>query len=300
MAFQTFDELIRFARERQTKKTVAAVCPDDPATLQAIYDCQQQGLLRALLIGEEAKIRSLWLALGGKTAELEIIDAKDKTLAAARAVAEIRAGRADFLMKGNLDTAVLLKAVVDKEKGLRSGKLISHLAFLQIPGYHKLIVLTDSGMVLKPDLTQKKAILLNAVLALQALGYTCPKVGVLAAIEKVNPSMPETIDAAALTAMNRSGELPDCWVEGPISYDLLMSRDIAEKKGYSSPVVEDADIMLVSDLTSGNLLGKALTVSAHAQMAGLIVGASVPIALTSRGSHLTEKLNSLILAAICC
>ncbi|MCE5196410.1 MAG: bifunctional enoyl-CoA hydratase/phosphate acetyltransferase [Negativicutes bacterium] len=300
MAFQTFDQLIRFALERQTQKTVAAVCPDDPATLQALFDCQQQGLLRVLFVGEQEKIRRLWLALGGKTAEIEIIDTADKTLAAERAVAEIRAGRADFLMKGNLETAVLLKAVVDKAKGLRSGQLISHLAFLQIPGYPKLIVLTDSGMVLKPDLSQKKAILLNAVLTLQSLGYPCPKVGILAAVEKVNPSMPETLDAAALTAMNRSGELPGCWVEGPISYDLLISREIAEKKGYSSPIVGDADIMLVSDMTSGNLLGKALTVSAHAEMAGLIVGASVPIALTSRGSHRTEKRNSLILAAICC
>ncbi|HZW49302.1 MAG TPA: bifunctional enoyl-CoA hydratase/phosphate acetyltransferase [Bacillota bacterium] len=300
MAFHTFTELIHFAASGQTKKTVAAVCPDDSVTLQAIYDCWQQDFLHLTLIGEEKKIRKLWLALGGNLQDVQIIDTTDSVMAAQRAVAEIRAGRADFLMKGNLDTAVLLKAVVDKENGLRSGRLMSHLAFLQIPDYHKLIVLTDSGMVLKPELAQKKEILLNAVQALHFLGYECPKVGILAAVEKVNLKMQETMDAAALTAMNRSGELPGCLVEGPISYDILMSREIADKKGYFSPVVQDADIMLVSDMTTGNILGKALTVSAKALMAGLIVGARVPIALTSRGAHLEEKINSLILAAICC
>lgn len=193
----------------------------------------------------------------------------------------------------------MLKAVVAEESGLRTGRLMSHLAFLKIPNYHKMIVLTDSGMVLYPNLQQKKQIIENAVENLRNMGYDTPKVGVLAAVEKVNPKQPETVDAAELTEMNRRGEIQNCIVEGPLSYDILMSRESARKKGFTGELVGDPDILVVPDMPCGNILGKALLFSAEADMAGLIVGAKAPIALTSRGATEKEKRQSLLLAAAC-
>lgn len=209
----------------------------------------------------------------------------------------IHEGGADFLMKGKIQTADLLSAVVNKEEGLRTGKVMSHVVFNEIPNYHKLLVLTDGGMMMYPDLNKKKEICENAVGTLRTLGYDKPKVAVLAAVEKVNPKMPETVDADALKTMNKSGELADCIVEGPISYDLTMSKESAAIKGFESPVTGDADIVLVPNITVGNVLGKSLIYSAGAKMAGFIVGAKVPIVLTSRGSTSEEKYLSLVLSA---
>lgn len=200
-------------------------------------------------------------------------------------------------MKGKLQTADLLKAVVDKEKGLRTGNVISHVAILEIPAYRKLIAVTDGGMVMYPNLDEKKQILENSVNVFLAMGYECPKVAVLCAVETVNPKMPETVDADTLKNMNRDGEIKDCMVEGPISLDLTFNKESAEIKGYSSPVTGDADILLVPNITTGNIMSKALIEMAGATMAGMVVGAKVPIVLTSRGASSEEKYLSLVLSA---
>lgn len=291
MVFHNFTEL-KASLSQQKKRTAAVVCAQDETTLKALEQCKEQ--VNAILIGEKKKIQEL------TDLPYEIVDEEDLLTAAQKGVQLVREGRADFLVKGKLDTSVILKAVVNKEHGLRTGRLMSHLAFLELPGYNKLVVLTDSGMVIRPNLEQKKEILQNAVETLQKMGYEEPKVGLLAAVEKVNPQMPETLDAKELTTWNREGKIEGCYVEGPLSYDILMSPESAKKKGYESEIVGDADILMVGDMATGNILGKALTVTAKGKMAGIIVGAGAPVALTSRGSKLEEKVNSILLAAAGC
>ncbi len=298
MVFKDFEELEK-SFHAASKKTVAVAAAQDRSALTAVSRCKKEGLLDAVLIGDAALIREEIKAFDGSLDDCEIIDAKTLPEAAQKTCQCVAAGKADFILKGKIDTGVLLKEVVKEENGLRTGKLMSHLAFLKIPNYHKLIVLTDSGMVLYPTLEQKKEIIENAVESLCNMGYDLPKVGLLAAVEKVNPKQPETVDADALTQMYRCGELKNCMVEGPLSYDILMSKESAKKKGFDSALVGDADILVVPNMPCGNILGKALLFSAGADMAGMIVGAKVPIALTSRGATEKEKRQSLLLAAAC-
>ena len=174
---------------------------------------------------------------------------------------------------------------------------MSHFVINEIPNYHKLLVTTDGGMLMYPDLEQKKHIIENAVDTLISLGYDKPKVAVLAAVERVNPKMPETVDAAKLKEMNQSGAIINCIIDGPLSYDITMNKESAKIKGVDSQVCGDADILIVPNITTGNILGKCLVYSAGAKMAGFIVGAKVPIVLTSRGSSSEEKYLSLVLCA---
>jgi phosphate butyryltransferase len=174
---------------------------------------------------------------------------------------------------------------------------MSHVSIQEVPSYHKLLITTDGGMMMYPDLEQKKKIIENAVEVLHSLGYENPKVAVLAAVETVNPKMPESVDAGKLKEMNQNGEITGCIVEGPISYDIAMNKESGEIKGFVSPVAGDPDILIVPNITCGNILGKCLVYSAGAKMAGFIVGAKVPIVLTSRGSSSEEKYLSLVLSA---
>lgn len=298
MVFKDFEELEKSFHAAE-KKTVVVAAAQDKSALTAVNECRKEGLIDAILVGDEALIKEEIKAFGGDMDDVKIVHAATLEEAAKLTCQCIKNGEADFILKGKIDTGILLKAVVAEENGLRTGKLMSHLAFLKIPNYHKIIVLTDSGMVLYPTLEQKKEIIENAVENLKNMGYDMPKVGVLAAVEKVNPKQPETVDAAALTEMNKNGEIKDCIVEGPLSYDILMSKESAHKKGFTSELVGDPDILVVPNMPCGNILGKALLFSAEADMAGLIVGAKAPIALTSRGATEKEKRQSLLLAAAC-
>jgi phosphate butyryltransferase len=201
-------------------------------------------------------------------------------------------------MKGKLETAQMLKPVVNKETGLGRGGLMSNFVIFQAPRYHKLLVVTDGGMVMYPTLEQKKAIIENTVGTLKALGYENPKIGVLAAVEKLNPKMPETVDADALRRMNAEGEIKGCIVEGPISLDLALDPEAVAIKGYESPVAGDADALIVPDIHTGNALGKSIILLGGGRMANFIVGAKVPIILASRASSSEEKYLSLMVAAM--
>jgi len=200
-------------------------------------------------------------------------------------------------MKGRMQTADLLRQVVNKETGLQVGKIMSHVGLFQVPNYHKVVVLTDGGMLLQPDLEQKVKIINNAVDVLHALGYEDPKVAVMCGAEVLNKKAQESVDAAALKEMNVNGEITGCTVEGPISYDIALSKEIAEFKKFDSPVAGEADAMIMPCMAAGNMLGKSWTVSSNGMMAGIIVGAKVPIVLTSRGSSAEEKFYSIVLAA---
>ncbi len=294
---KNFEQLINQVKGIENAKTVAVVCAHDAHTLEAVVRAEKEGVVEAVLVGNVDEIKAILEALAYEKAEESIVSATSDQEAAEIAVAMVRAGKVDFLMKGKIQTADLLKAVVDRDKGLRTGRVISHIAFNEIPTYHKLIAITDGGMMMYPTLEQKKQILENGVDILRAMGVETPKVAVLAAVEKVNPKMPETVDAAALKKMNQDGELANCIVEGPISDDLTMCKESAQIKGFDSPVTGDADLMIVPNITVGNILGKSLVYSANAKMAGFIVGAKCPIVLTSRGSTSEEKYLSLVLCA---
>ncbi|SHN53206.1 bifunctional enoyl-CoA hydratase/phosphate acetyltransferase [Desulfitobacterium chlororespirans] len=297
MAIKNFAELIAKVQTTQDRKRMAVVAADDEHTLEAVIQARRNAIAEPLLIGNPDRIREVLKGLQEDAGAFQVIEALDNEGAAYKGVELIHQGQADIIMKGKLQTGELLRAVVDKEKGLRAGKIVSHIAFKEIPNYHKLVVMTDGGMATYPDLEQKRHILENAVHILHVLGYAKPKAAVLAAVETLNPKMPETVDAAELKALNLSGELMDCIVEGPISYDLAMSKEAARLKGYQSPVAGDADILLMPNITAGNILGKCLLCSAQAKMAGFIVGARVPVVVTSRGSTAEEKYLSIVLAA---
>ncbi|MCD8152503.1 MAG: bifunctional enoyl-CoA hydratase/phosphate acetyltransferase [Clostridiales bacterium] len=297
MVLTNFDVLIEKVKGFPEPKRVVVAAAGDAHTLEAIKEAVDEGIVVPVLVGDKAKIQEIAGEIGLTVAEEDIYDVPDVVEAAQRAVALIREGKGDFIMKGKLETAQILKPVVNKETGLGTGRVMSHFVLDEIPNYHKLIVTTDGGMMTYPTLEQKKDIIVNTVETLKALGYENPKVACVAAVEKVNPKMPETVEADALKQMNKNGEIKDCIVEGPISLDIALSKEIADVKGFDSPVAGDADVILVPNIQVGNILGKSITVIAGGNMAGFIVGAQVPIVMTSRGSSAKEKYLSLVLAA---
>lgn len=297
MVFNNFDQLIDKVKGFEKKRKVAVVAAQDEHTLQAVFRARENDIVEPVLIGNAVEIKKILKKLNKNLNEENIIDVDGDVAAAKKAVELVLEDKVDFIMKGIIQTADLLRAVVDKEKGLRTGKVMSHFVINEIPNYHKLLVTTDGGMLMYPDLEQKKHIIENAVDTLISLGYDKPKVAVLAAVETVNPKMPETVDAAKLKAMNQSGEIINCIIDGPLSYDITMNKESAKIKGIDSQVCGDADILIVPNITTGNILGKCLVYSAGAKMAGFIVGAKVPIVLTSRGSSSEEKYLSLVLCA---
>lgn len=296
MIYRNFDELIAKQKARPNAARMAVAAAGDEHTIEAVLHARAEGIVRPILVGDKAIIDAALERFGETVPPEDIYDVPDIAQAAGFAVSLVREGKADLLMKGKLDTNVLLRPVVNKETGLGKGGVMSHFTAFQIPNYHKLLVAVDGGMVPYPTLEQKKAIIDNTVGALRAMGYDEVKVGVLACIEKVNPKMPETVEADLLKQMNRRGEITGCYVEGPISYDCAMSREIADFKGYDSPVAGDADVLVAPNIHAGNIMGKMLTVTAGAKMAGFIVGAKCPIVMTSRGSSPEEKYLSIVLA----
>lgn len=297
MELKNYQDLIDRIRKTDSKKRVAVAAAHDEHTLEAVFRAADDKLVEPVLIGNKAEITEILKELNVEYDLNSIISTDSDKESAEKTVELINSNMADFIMKGKLQTADLLRAVVDKEKGLRTGRVMSHVAFLEIPAYHKLIAVTDGGMMMYPNAEEKKQILENAVDVFRAMGYECPKVAVLAAVETVNPKMPETVDADILKKMNQSGEIKDCLVEGPISVDLTFNRESAEIKGFKSPVTGEADILLVPSITTGNIMCKALIEMAGATMAGMIVGAKVPVVLASRGASSQEKYLSIVLSA---
>lgn len=298
MVYKKFEELLALVDTKADKKTVALVRAEDDHALEAVAEVVKKGLIDAVLVGNREAIKKTAEKIGFSVTDDQIVDAEDPESAAAEGVKLIREGRADFLMKGKLETSQMLRPVVNKQTGLNKGGVMSHVSLTEVPAYHKMVLTTDGGMLPYPTLEQKKHIIENAVYVMNRLGYEEPKVCVLAASETPNPKMPESMEAAALKEMNQKGEIENCIVEGPISFDLAMVKEKAEIKGYESPCAGDADILVVPNIHAGNILGKCLIEMANSKMAGLIVGAQCPIVLTSRGASSEEKFNSLMLACI--
>lgn len=296
MILKDFKQLRQLV-ESVDKRTVAVVAAHDAHTLEAVLKTKDEGILDHILIGKKDEIIKIGNELGYDVSHDVIIDSDTDEDAVAKGLDLIKTGGADFLQKGILQTSTLLKGVVNKENGIKARDTLSNVALLDIPAYHKVVGLTDGGMVMYPTLEQKKDIIDNAVEVYKALGYDNPKVAVLCAVETLNPKMPETVDAAELKKMNQEGIIKDCVVEGPISFDLALDPEAAKIKGYESPVAGDADIIIMPDISAGNLTSKALTVLGGAMMAGIVMGAKCPIALNSRSAAFEEKYYSLLACA---
>lgn len=297
MEIKNFQEIIDKVKGTPSKKRMVIAAAGEEHTLQAAIHAKNEGIITPILVGDKKEIDKILNALGENIPKEDIYDVSDVVKAAEKAVELVREGKGDFLMKGFLDTSVILKAVVNKESGLGKGSVMSHFTMFEVPNYEKILVVVDGGMVTYPTLEQKKAIIENTVGVLNSYGYEEPKVGVLACVEKVNPKMPETVEADALAKMNINGELTGCTVAGPISYDCAMDKEIAKTKKYESPVAGNADILVAPNIHAGNIMGKMLAVTCEAKMAGFIVGAKCPIVLTSRGSSTEEKYLSIVMSA---
>ncbi|PEI74917.1 phosphate butyryltransferase [Bacillus wiedmannii] len=281
----------------QPKKTVAVAVAEDHEVIEAVAKAIKLQLAQFRLYGNQEKIMGMLQEHGLQTSEhIEVIAAASSAEAAELSVKAVRNGEADVLMKGNIPTANILKAVLNKEWGLRKGSVLSHVAAFEVPNYDRLIFVTDAAMNIAPDVTQKAAIIQNTVEVAQAIGIDLPKVAPIAAVEVVNPAMQATIDAAMLTQMNRRGQIKNCVVDGPLALDNAVSQIAAEHKGIVSDVAGKADILLVPTIEAGNVLYKSLVYFADAKVGAMIAGAKAPIVLTSRADSAETKVYSLALA----
>jgi phosphate butyryltransferase len=280
---------------RSVRLAVAAAA--EPDVLRAVADARARGVIDPILVGErDAIVRAADEAEVDVTS-MEIDDVNGIEAATRRAVALVSGGQASMLMKGLVETSVLLRAVLDRDAGLRSGSVLSHLAVFEVDGFPRPLGVTDAAMNIAPDYPAKKAILENAVTFFHSIGYDEPRVAILAAKEKVSDKMPATTDAALLVEAFRRGEITGCLVDGPFALDNAVSLEAAHTKGIESPVAGLADILLMPQIESGNVLYKALAFLARSRHAGVIVGARAPIVLTSRADSHAAKLDSISLAA---
>jgi phosphate butyryltransferase len=291
-------ELFQLSRKATQKKTLVLAVAQDEHSLEAVFEAYLHHNVNIILTGDESEIRRIASAKNIDIPANVIINAKDKDEAVKQAIMLVRENKADILMKGNVPTANLLRAVLNKEWGLKKAKVLSHFALFEIPNYHKLLAITDVAMNIAPDLETKIGILENSVQFMNKIGYKMPKVAPLAAVEVINPAMQATIDAAALTQMAVRGQIKNCIVDGPLAFDNAISKESAEHKGIKSEVAGDADLLLVPYLEAGNTLYKSLTYFANARLAAVILGATVPIVLTSRSDSEDAKLNSIMLATL--
>lgn len=293
MEYRNFSDLKnRIGQMKKNKIAVAAA--QDAEVIKTVKAVTEQGLANVILVGDKAEIEILMQDQDFQAAE--IVDVPDPKEAALAAAFLVQQGKASVLMKGMVNSSDFLKAVLDNEKGLKTGKTLCHLAAFEIPNYPKLQFHADGGMNLYPDLMTKKAIIDSSLEALGKLAVTSPKVAVLTANEVVNPKMPATVDAAELIKMHQNGEFSPCIMEGPIAMDVAVSQEAAHHKGIESQISGDTDLFIVPNIDAGNMIGKTLMYCANAKMAGVILGAKSPIVMTSRAENVEGKLNSIILA----
>jgi phosphate butyryltransferase len=284
---------------QQQNHTVAVAAAEDTEVIEAVLDALDRNLANFILYGDEEKINTIldlkqYKANNNK--KLEVVHAVSNAIASDLAVKAVFNKEASVLMKGNIATSMILKSVLNKEYGLRSGSILSHVAVFEVPDYDRFIFVTDAAMNIAPDLDQKAQIARNAVGVATSLGIDNPRVAPIAAVEVVNINMQATVDAAALTVMNQRGQIPGCIVDGPLGLDNAISAIAAEHKGIHSEVAGRADILLVPTIEVGNVLYKSLIYFAKAKVGAVIAGAKAPIVLTSRADTAESKLYSLALA----
>ena len=291
---KNFEQLKAMLKAMPVKRKVAVVPAQDEHTLEAISHAYKDGMVEPVLIGDEPKIREILAQIGTDADKMTIIHVEDPVEAIQKAADMARDGEVDCIMKGKTETGALMKVLVNRERGIRKNDTMSLLAFMESPNYHKVFAITDVGLLTYPSKEQKKAAIQNAVEAFHALGVEQPKVAILAAVEKVNPKMKETVEAAEIKEEGVEG----CIIEGPISYDLAMDPASAPIKGYVSPVAGDADLLVVPDIVSGNIAAKTITVIGGGRTGGVVLGAKVPVLLVSRAASADDKYMSIVIAAL--
>jgi phosphate butyryltransferase len=294
---KNFMEVLQAASKAGPKILSVAVAQDEDV-LEAVKAAVENGIVQPILVGEKNKIIQIAEKIDFSLEGIEIVDILDLREATFKAVELVSSGRADILMKGMVDTSIVLSAVLDKAIGLRTEKTLSHVAVLFVETYHKMLLVTDAAINIEPDLNKKKEILENAVGFAHSLGISNPKCAVICVKETVSQALRHTVDAGHLVAMNESGEIKGCIVGGPFALDNAISREAADHKGITHVVAGDADILLMPQIEAGNVLYKSLTFLAKADSAGLVLGARAPIVLTSRADNVVAKLNSIALASL--
>lgn len=293
-SLQEFEDKLK-ARNRTSKLVLSAA--NDLHALEAVVTAKSKNIIEPILVGDKTGIlviaREHQINLEG----IEIINENNTTLAIEKSVRLVKEGKAEILMKGKSSTAALLKGILNKESGMRTGKLLSHFALFEIPSYHKLLALTDVAININPDINDKAAIVENAVRYMNRLGWEKPKVAAIAAVELVNSTMQATLDAAALSMMSKRGQIKNCIIDGPLALDGAINKNSAKHKGIISDVAGDADLLVFPQIESGNVMYKSLVILSRASVASVVLGAAGPVVLTSRSDSDESKLNSIILAA---
>jgi phosphate acetyltransferase len=284
--------------EKLTAVSTAVVHPCEPTALTAAIDAAKKGLIIPILIGPRARIEKTAEAVGIDLSPFEIVDVPYSHASAVKAVELLREAKAELLMKGSLHTDELMAAVVSREGGLRTARRISHVFVMDVPTYHKVLIVTDGAINIAPTLEDKVDICQNAIDLAISLGPQRPKVAILAAVETVTSKMPATIDAAALCKMAERGQITGGILDGPLAFDNAISKEAAETKHIHSEVAGDPDILVAPDLEAGNILAKQLSFLAKADSAGVVLGARVPIILTSRADSVRSRIASCAVAML--
>ncbi|MEO0094459.1 MAG: phosphate acyltransferase [candidate division WOR-3 bacterium] len=293
-AMRSFKELLEFAKKKGKKNCIVIKAEDEPV-IEGIKLATEQGLLKGTyLIGNRNVIVEISNKKGLNQKDVEIIDLNEEQEALKTGIS-IAKEKGDFLMKGMISTSAFLKGILDKEYGLRTGKILSHVAVLEIPGYHKLLFMSDGGMNPKLELKTRIDIINNAIWLMNGLGIQNPKIALVAASESVHPDMPETVDATKIVEMNKNGEFPNAIIEGPFGFDVAVSKEAANHKKIKSEISGDVDFILMPNISAGNIWAKGLIYFAKAKAAGLVAGASKPVVLLSRADDAETKLNSIAL-----
>lgn len=294
----TLDQILNIARCSSSPKRLAVAAAEDSDVLSAVCQAAELSLVEPVLIGDEEKIRMIAAENNLDLSRCLLDHQPDHAAAAARAVALARDGQVQAIMKGQLHSSILMKAILNKETGIRKSSVLSHVGIIECPKVDRLLFLTDGAMCTYPTLEQKVAIINNAVSLARTMGVELPKVACLCAVETVNPQMPPTLDAAALSLMNQRGQIKNCLVDGPLALDNAINPEAAKHKGVKSPVdvKGNADILLVPNIEAGNILLKACRNMADCVTVGLVVGAAVPVIMSSRADTAANKLYAVACA----
>ncbi len=289
-------ELVEEAKNKKTRKLVLAAAADEDALL-AVKNAAGHGIIEPILVGDMNKIKQIAKKINFDISDIECFDVEDKIEASRKATRLIKEDKAEILMKGAIGTGTLMKAVLDKENGLRKGDTLSHVAVFESPYYHKLLGVTDAAMNVNPDLETKIAIIKNAIEVFHGLGISNPKVAIVGSVETVNPRMEATMHAATISMMNYRKQITGCVIDGPLAIDNAISRRSAELKNITSDVAGDTDIIMAPNIDGGNILYKTLNFLGGAVSAAVIMGAKAPVVLTSRSDSDKSKFLSIALAA---
>lgn len=296
MRFSNYGELTNHIKGKKTKRHFGVVIATEEHCLEAVLNCYKEGFIVPHFIGNADSMGEMLSLRGYRKEDFVVVDEDDPSKAAKIAVDMVHRGEISGIIKGGLDTATLMKVILSGASGIKTSNVVCAMSLMQIPGYHKLIAGSDPALSICPSVNEKKVIIENCVKALNNMGIDTPKVAMLAAAEKVNPKMQETLDAVALKEMNLAGEIQNCIIDGPLSYDLCFDHEAARIKGIESCVAGDPDLLIYPNLVTGNVASKALVITARAVGSSVILGTRVPIVLPSRASSVEEKERDILLA----